>query len=121
MRIHTDTLTSTDMYNATDAATRAVGGNPAIKAVRPTKMELHKSRSRRHAYEVLLTGSNSRGQNGDPRTPAATYDEWGFFLAYLFAKDPEMTCTYYTDADDFDAKTEGKYRHPANVWYCAGS
>lgn len=115
MRIHSDVLTSGAIYNATDAATRATGGNPAVRAVRPTKLELHGSRKRQRAFEVLLTGSNSRGQNGDPRTPAATYDEWGWFLAHLFTVDPEMTCTYYASAEDFHAKTDGKYRQPVNA------
>lgn len=105
MRIHTDTLTSADVYNACDAATRSVSGT---KTVRPTRLELHGSRKRARAFDVILTGSNSRRQNGG-QDYAATYDEWGYFLAHLFARDPQMTCDYYDDAADFQTKTDRRY------------
>ncbi len=41
---------------------------------------------------------------------AATYDEWGYWLAALFAIDPEMLAGNYKGVDSFHALTKGAYR-----------
>jgi len=121
MRIHSDIIVNRDIYDATDYATRLTRttakdrGVYAHATVRATRMDLHGSRKRARAFDVLLTGTNTRGQNGNPRTPAATYDEWGNFLAHLFSIDPAMVCDYYASAEDFHAKTDGKYRATTNA------
>jgi hypothetical protein len=57
--------------------------------------------------------SNS-GHNGANSGPyfnvwAATYDEWGWFLAELFRRDPLAKCSRYGNRDDFNAKTDDNY------------
>ena len=120
MRIHTDTLTSTDIY----AATRAAG----MTGVSAT-FTSHGSRKRDHAFNVNLTGTSSRplntgkygaDQSGDT---AATWDEWGMFLAALYAVDPDMDATYYADAADFHRQTGDRflnltapYQHENHNW-----
>jgi hypothetical protein len=47
-------------------------------------------------------------QSGDWQ--AATWDEWGALLGWLFNLDPDMTCTYYKDADFFHTQTDGRFR-----------
>jgi len=54
------------------------------------------SRSRAVAWDVKLTGTSSRRPNGGNRGAdgdayAATWDEWGMFLAELFRRDPDAT------------------------------
>lgn len=58
----------------------------------------------------------STGWGGDG-SYAATYDEWGFFLAALYRRDPLMRCapnfkrdySQYHDAEDFHHKTGRTY------------
>jgi hypothetical protein len=111
--IHSDRIGSADIYNATDAATRN-GGGPCT--VRPTRMSLRGSRKRARAFDVTLSGSHSHRQNGNRDAYAATYDEWGWFLAHLFTVDPEAIAGPYGGADDFHRQTANVYTgDPASV------
>lgn len=40
---------------------------------------------------------------------AASYDEWGWFIAQLFAVDPDATFGPYLGLDSFNAQTASKY------------
>lgn len=92
MRIHSDTLTGQNLFDALP------------KRVYFTEAVLHGSRKRARAFEIKLSGSSSRRQmKGEAN--AATWDEWGAFLGALFNIDPNMTCSYYADADAFHART----------------
>ena len=104
MRLHT---------SATEADVRA-----AAKVARATLARLseHGSRSREHAFEVTLTGESSRWPNGGRTTDrgkAATWDQWGVFLAALYAIDPQMTCWAYSGAYEFHVRTAERF---ANGW-----
>ena len=92
MRIHSDTLTVTDIYQAATAA------GPAVRV----EVTEHGSRSRVKAFRVTLTGTSSRrpnnGTGGRFRDGvetggdyAATWDEWGIFLGELFRRDENAT------------------------------
>ena len=50
-----------------------------------------------------------------PDTYALTWDEWGWFLAYLFAAAPDAKTPYDADAAAFHARTDGKYRLTAGA------
>ena len=76
MRIHSDTLTSLDIYRATDNL-------PGVYA----EVSPRGSRSHANAYEVRLTGNSTR-RTMDGRDQAATWDEWGVFFAAIFDVDP---------------------------------
>ena len=112
MRIHTDTLSASDFYSA------------AIIARVSMDLTEHGSRSRNRAFNVLLTGESRRRTNpghawGEERGFAATWDQWGVFLAVLFAADDErafeasrteqgarrMVTPYYATAEAFAAAT----------------
>lgn len=101
MKIHTDTLT-TDHLRA------------AAKTAR-VEMEYttHGSRSRARAFNISLTGeSRRRPQGGDTGAGtgyAATWDQWGVFLAALFAVDDNMTCWAYDNAENFADKTGDRF------------
>lgn len=81
MRIHSDIIIGHEFY---DSALIIPGGDVAAEYTR------HGSRSRDHAFEVSLTGHGERhtrtkaGNEGK----AATWDDWGFFIAALFEIDP---------------------------------
>lgn len=125
MRIHTDKLSDTNIRELL-AKERAAGRIPY--AVGFKTLDQRGSRKRARAFEVQLDayekehGDGRRygnsGSYGGGQNWAATYDEWGWFLAALFAADPEADATYYSDADDFHTKTTDNYR-PVDYmpWY----
>lgn len=109
MRIHTNHLTFEDMY----AATRTRGME--LRAV----VELRGSKSRKYAYDVFLSGSGRQSKaialDGDP---AATWDEWGLYLEYLFYIDPDMIAgayrgknPKYTSKDLFEITTMERFKN----------
>lgn len=104
MRIHSDTLTSLNVYEAARIARAEV------------EVTSHGSRSRNHAFNVTLTGESKRRPNSGKRGAgddyAATWDQWGVFLAMLFALDPTMVTPYYADADEFHERTSDRFDVP---------
>lgn len=114
MRIHVNILTSFDIY-------RALVDSRIAADVYPVVMEQHGSRTHTRAFEVQLgtedkTSGPTRsrhyknsGTHGAGNVYAATYDEWGYFLANLFDQDPTAKAGPYADRADFHAKTECKY------------
>lgn len=101
MRIHTDTLTTSDLWQA------------ARIAWVDMEVTTHGSRSRDHAFNVTLRGNSKRrpntGKNGAANEFAATWDQWGVFLAELFDRDNGMTAGQYSDADKFHRMTAGRF------------
>lgn len=101
MRIHTDTLTDQDIR---DAARRA--------GVDLYRMTVHGSRKRARAYDVILEGTGRTGTRYGQNTDmvAATWDEWGIFLAELFRRDDRLTIPrVYEDGEHFRWATAGRY------------
>lgn len=114
MRIHSNTLTRSDIVSALRQPEIA----PDIELV---TFGVFSSRKRQRAYEVQL-GTDDKtsgptksrhyknsGTHGAGQIWAATYDEWGFFLADLFRLDPNAIAGQYNGADDFHAQTKGAY------------
>lgn len=107
MRIHSDILTSGHIY-------QAVALLPGVYV----DISSHGSRSRAAAFEVSLEGNGyqkNTGQHGAGVEYAATWDEWGAFLGYLFTFDPDMLCgsakrPTYADAEDFHQLTGDRFR-----------
>lgn len=128
MRLHSDILTWNDLLTATRAA-----------GMRGVFMETseHGSRIRDHAFEVKLTGNSPRRPNGGVRPGkddhAATWDEWGMFLADLFKIDPGMVagdsgCPAYDGAENFHKATMGRFetltaddQHRSHKWENIGA
>lgn len=111
MKIHTDTLTLADIHEAARVAS-ALSGAPVYL----TRADERGSRSHRRAFDVILasdgTLSRRRVNYGSARYAdrfdrpyAATWDQWGWFLASLFAADPGAKCWAYYGADMFHAAT----------------
>jgi hypothetical protein len=114
MRLHT-ALTEGDVRAALRESVGADG-------VYLDHMTAHSSRSHDHAFEVRLAGVPGRDRNGKARRKtntgqygagtymAATYDEWGYFMAAIFGRDPFAKFgTAYNGAEDFMRKTEHAY------------
>jgi len=112
MRIHSDVLTTDDFYRAARAVSEVA---PDIYV---DSCSVHGSRSRAHGYEVALRGSGRRhvrrpnsgrfGATSD-NSYAATYHDWGWWLAELYRLDPDMVAGHYKSAEDFHRQTEDKY------------
>ena len=104
MRIHTSTLTTADIYNAARHA--------RVDVVDLTE---HGSRSHDHAFNVKLEGESRRRPNGGASGKgyatgyAATWDQWGVFLAILFDVDPTLVTPYYADRQAFHRHTDGRF------------
>lgn len=98
-----------------------------VAGVSLTRMTEHGSRSHLRAFEVNLTGSNSRYQNGGEHK-AATWDEWGMFLGHLFQQDPGAKASFYGSGEHFHWATGDRFRdgapsdpHPQHRWEFFGS
>lgn len=109
MRIHSDTLTQKDLRDALGS----VPGRQVYFEDSPTE---HGSRSHDRAFEVRLRGLGDRhtrrpmyawrtGTDG----MAATYDDWGYFLAHLFEVDPDAKAGPYDGRGDFNSQTRYAY------------
>lgn len=106
MRIHTNENTYSNVFDAARAANVDVD------------VTEHGSRTHERAYEVKLEGSSNSRPNfwdGDPNVYAATWDEWGVFLAHLFRVDPAMRAggtekrPAYRDEADFEHQTDERF------------
>ena len=112
MRIHSDLLFITDLDRAME--------NAEHKAPNVTLHVIgsHSSRSHKKAYEVALRGHGARhtrppntGFRGGPSTGerAASRDDWGWFMAEVFARDPGAWFGPYKTYNGFHRATDGKY------------
>lgn len=97
MRIHTN-LTHSDIVDC------------ARGLVSLTTLSEHGSRSRERAFEVKLSGSSPYRQNFGTEQ-AATWDEWGVFIARIFAKDSDAIAGHYKSADLFHEVTDGRFEN----------
>lgn len=116
MRIHSDILTQHDLTIASNLA--------GTWHIRRTN---HNSRKRAAAFDVALSGSSPSRAQADREQYAASWDEWGMYLAALYRRDPKMVTPYYADADDFHFQTHNRFRefdrsehHNRHNWEHAG-
>lgn len=117
MRIHTDTLTIGQVRDALPTGVTA------------TVLTRHGSHSRNHAFEVRLSGSSTHWQ-WDKVHKAATWDEWGTFLADVFAADKHAIAGTYDGLKHFDRVTCYRFdgggtlpedTHPQHKWVSGGA
>jgi hypothetical protein len=114
VRIHSDVLTRENLAQALDTA--------ELGEVFFDSLTLHRSNSRAQGYEVRLRAQPGRDRNGKTRTAtnsgqhgagsgkAATYDEWGYWIAVLFELDPDAVVGPYKGSDHFHRLTREAYR-----------
>lgn len=123
MRLHTDKLAIEDVR---DAITREKAAGHIAAHVTFKTLSEHNSRDYARSFEVQLEaytkvdGDGRRfantGAYGAATAYTATYDEWGWLLSALYAKDEYMrvgskSYAIYRDDDDFHEKTGLSY-HP---------
>lgn len=118
MRIHSDIITQAQLLDALPATTYI------------DRLSKHRSQKRGHAFEVNLAGSGKvGGQWGQLDGKAATWDEWGMFLAALYTIDPNMhTPAYPSGADEFHWATGNRFatltpdeQHKQHRWNWEGT
>lgn len=119
MKIHSDKL----LPNAFESACEAAG-------VELDDFEQCGSRSRKRAFKFSLTGSSNHNRGFGAPGKAATWDEWGIFLAYLFRIDPNAHCGKgsYESEEDFHWKTDNRFmflsrrnQHKQHKWVPLGN
>lgn len=103
MRIHSRTVTEADIYKAARSASEFGHGRAYVH-----HLSRHGSRSHGTAYDVALVGDgtvNRRRTQADRDEFAATWDQWGVFLAELFLIDPDMKAGPYKGRESFNTQT----------------
>lgn len=124
MRLHTR-LTFSEVHDALLRAQNAGKITPDVFFVKSTESG---SRTHPRAFEIQLGtrqkyslppgttdqyGRKMRvrrykdGGNSDEW--AATWHEWGWFIAEVFTADPTSRWAYYASREDFDTKTGGQF------------
>ena len=117
MKLHSNILTDNDVFAALQ---RAKDAGKVDTSVMFEEIQGKGSRSHKQAWEVKLgwygdkvkgdgrrwTNSGTRGNGGNY---AATYDEWGWFIAELYAKDENAVFGQYKGYDDFMNQTRFAY------------
>jgi hypothetical protein len=117
MRIHSDTLSKMHLIHALQEAGLQYEG------VHLNFNGTHGSRSHHRAFEVTLRATPGKDRNGKVRRwpnggsygadtgygKAATYDEWGYFIAEVYRKDPDAKVGPYDNLADFTRQTRGAY------------
>lgn len=106
MKIHSDIITREDLFNSLPKFNLEV------------EVTMHGSRKRARAFNVGLQwdGPKVKGDGryrrnygtsggGFDQPWAATYDEWGEWLARLFEIDPDAIAGSYNGREDFIAQT----------------
>ena len=102
MRFHADKITREDVRAAAQFA-----------EVNVEYLSEHKSRKAARAFEIKIGGSSNRLAQGFNHHGevfnAATWDEWGMFIAFLFDRNPDMIAGDYAGEDNFHYTTGWRF------------
>jgi len=98
MQIHTDHLTSSDLYDAARTA-----GSWLFR------QNEKGSRTRARKFDVIVSGSSTRQMNFGLGEQAATWDEWGIFLNVLYQRDPLAHSYAYAGLEHFRRLTHWRF------------
>lgn len=117
MKIHSNVLTREDIIHA--------ARNIAHCDI--TDLSERGSRSHKNRWDIKLSGDSLYNQNfGDSK--AATWDQWGIFLAYLFRLDPTVKTDMYSDVNNFHWITGERFisltypeQHKRHKWIPIGN
>lgn len=116
MKLHSDTITDLHLRSAVGYAEEML---PEYGTIWIEENNQTGSRRRKHALVFRLEGDGTlskrkvnTGRRGGGDEFAATYDQWGWTLAFLFDIDPlasVSTGVAYDGYDDYHRQTKGKY------------
>lgn len=109
MKLHSDTLTATDIREALATAKRK---GRVDSDVHFDILEARGSRTRKAGFEIRLEwlgtkvkGDGRRytnsGNGSGSRTWAALYEEWGWFIVELYRLDSDLVFGHYKTLDGF--------------------
>lgn len=115
MKIHTNILTFQDLYAAVPRGCYLAFFTTSDRPNEPRLFVEAGSRSHERSYTVRLSGSSPYVMQGRTveNAKAATWDEWGLFIAALFKRDAAATIGNYKGVEDFIAKTTADHeRNP---------
>lgn len=113
MKVWSQTLTTADLH---EAAAQVNAEFPGCEVFLDTP-ELHEGKRTRRIDRVSLrsatstryTNSGTSGADVWHGKQAASWTEWGWFLARVFERDAQARCGQYRDAQDFHAATGGRF------------
>lgn len=124
MKVYSDTLTDADLDAATTAAsshnpapsgdyqfTGIVGFETCRKMTRP---QIRKRGWDVRLYRIGSTRHFNTGQWGAGDDGAASYDDYGWFIAELFARDPQARIAEYDGAANFHTVTNDAFKPEDN-------
>lgn len=97
MRLHSDYITVSDIYAILSEGLSGVS----------VEISRHGSRKRKGALEVRLEGTSTR-RNMSNTGQAATWDEWGVFMARVFNLDANALLGH-EDRGNFEERTQGRF------------
>lgn len=111
MKLHSDTLTKARIMIARN---RAENKGHIANDVYLYRLVPAGSRTRAHGFEVRMGTDEKAKGDGRRRTQdneaySASWDEWGWFIAELYAMDENMVFGPYKGYDDFLRKTRYKF------------
>lgn len=124
MRLHSNTLTVRDIETALQQCKHdgTVDGFVQFET-----FDTKGSRTRKNGFEIQLgwygtkepgdgrrwKNTGNRGASSDWNTGggcyAATYDEWGYFIAALYRMDTELVFGHYKTREFFNSYTKNAY------------
>jgi hypothetical protein len=114
VKIYSNVLNDHDIWQAINAASQAStdAGHGHVGAER--FRDIRNPRVRRHGWDLLLYRAGSRrhfntGTYGAGDQGAASWDDYGWFIAVLFERDPGARIGHYTGRENFHAATRDKY------------
>lgn len=108
MRIHTDKLTRADLYAHVPAGCELeVMEKGSRKRARAFDVRMHAWERDADAHGIKRVYTTNSGSYGADRgNPAATYIEWGDWMAALLKIDPAAVIGYYDGAQGFIDATQ---------------
>jgi hypothetical protein len=111
MRVYSDILHLMNLSNACVEASNSRAGRLYFRTVDP----ISRCRVRRNGWNVKLANSGSNrftntGTHGAGEIGAASFDDYGRFIAQLFLLDPNARIAHYDGAESFHEATGGKFQ-----------
>lgn len=121
MKLHSDVVATEQTIR--EALQRAKDAGHVGSSVYFHILDARASRSKKNGFEIQLGCSDkvkgdgrgwkntgTRGaDSGSYGMYAATYDEWGWFIAELYTLDAEMVLGHYKSLENFDSHTRFAY------------
>lgn len=104
MKIYSDRLTRTDVYNAFARARAEHHADIHIEDLSTWKPRKYSNGIEVHAGSISGTRAANKGSWRDTPLKAASWDDWGYVIAELYSIDPHARIGFYDNKADFIRK-----------------